>query len=308
MRRDPEAVAIGGRGGPGQNYSWVVTLATTVSIHPIAPTIGAEITGVDIALPLAPEVVAAIRDALNTHHVIFFRDQSLTAEQLADFARQFGTVTEAHPVLPSIDESREVLAIDGKVDRASWWHTDVTFLETPAMGSILYMLEAPAVGGDTMWASLQDAYDGLAPPVRAMCDQLIAIHHDPWFAADVAERGGYEWDGTWREKLLPALHPIVRTHPETGRNGLFVNRQFTRTVFGLSDNESNAILEMLYHHCVKPEYTCRFRWRSGSVAFWDNRATLHYALDDYGDAARYAHRVTLRGDKPFGPAMPLPAS
>ena len=284
-----------------------MTLATSVSVHPLSPTIGAEIAGVDIAQPLTPDVVGAIRDALNTHHVVFFRDQSLTAEQQAAFARQFGIVTEAHPVLPSIDESPEVLAIDGKVDRASWWHTDVTFLETPAMGSILYMLESPEVGGDTMWASLQDAYDGLAPPVRAMCDQLIAIHHDPWFAADVAERGGYEWDGTWRDKLLPALHPVVRTHPETGRNGLFVNRQFTRTLFGLSDNESNAILEMLYHHCVKPEYTCRFRWRAGSVAFWDNRATLHYALDDYGTAARYAHRVTLRGDKPFGPAMPLPA-
>ena len=228
----------------------------------------------DLSAPLAPEVVAAIRDAWTTHHVIFFRDQSLTAEQQADFARQFGTVTEAHPVLPSIEESPEVLAIDGKVDRASWWHTDVTFLQTPAMGSILYMLEAPEVGGDTMWASLQDAYDGLAEPVRAMCDKLIAIHHDPWFAADVAERGGYEWDGVWQEKLLPALHPVVRTHPENGRNGLFVNRQFTRQLFGLSDNESNAILEMLYHHCIKPEYTCRFRWRAGSVAFWDNRATL----------------------------------
>ena len=217
--------------------------------------------------PLEPAVVGAVRGPLDTHHVVFFRDQSLMPAHQAAFARQFGIVTEAHPVLPSVDESPEVLAIDGKVDRASWWHTDVTFLETPAMASILYMLEAPEVGGDTMWASLQDAYDGLAAPVRALCDQLIAIHHDPWFAADVAERGGYEWDGTWRDNFLPALHPVVRTHPETGRNGLFVNRQFTRSLFGLSDNESNAILEMLYNHCVKPEYTCRFRWRSGSVAF-----------------------------------------
>jgi taurine dioxygenase len=238
--------------------------------------------------------------------VIFFRDQSLTPQQQADFARQFGEVTEAHPVLPSIDDSTEVLAIDGKVDRASWWHTDVTFLETPAMGSILYMLEAPEVGGDTMWASLQDAYDGLAPVVRTMCDGLIAIHHDPWFAADVDARGGYEWNGTWREKLVPALHPVVRTHPENGRNGLFVNGQFTQALLGLSKNESNAILDMLYRHCVQPEFTCRFRWKAGSVAFWDNRATLHYALDDYGDAPRYAHRVTLRGDRPFGPALPAP--
>jgi taurine dioxygenase len=281
-----------------------VTLATDLSVHPLSPTIGAEIGGIDLSVPLAPEVVAGVRQALNTHHVIFFRDQSLTPEQQADFGRQFGEVTEAHPVLPSIAESPEVLAIDGKVDRASWWHTDVTFLETPVMGSILYMLEAPEVGGDTMWASMQDAYDGLAPVVRTMCDGLIAIHHDPWFAADVDARGGYEWDGTWREKLFPALHPVVRTHPETGRNGLFVNGQFTQSLLGLSKNESNSILEMLYRHCVQPEFTCRFRWKPGSVAFWDNRATQHYALDDYGNAARYAHRITLRGDRPYGPAVP----
>ena len=247
-------------------------------MHPLSPSIGAEIWDIDLSKPLAPPVVAAVREALNTHHVIFFRDQSLTPDQQADFARQFGVVTEAHPVLPSIKESTEVLAIDGKVDRASWWHTDVTFTQTPAMGSILYMIEAPEVGGDTMWASLQDAYDGLAPGVRTLCDGLIAIHHDPWFAADVDARGGYEWNGVWYEKLLPAIHPVVRTHPETGRNGLFVNGQFTQSILGLSKNESNAILEMLYRHCVQPEFTCRFRWRAGSVAFWDNRATMHYAL------------------------------
>jgi taurine dioxygenase len=281
-----------------------VTLAAGLTVRPLSPTIGAEIAGLDLSAPLGPDTVAAVRRALNTHHVLFFRDQTLSAAQQADFAGQFGQVTEAHPVLPSIPESAQVLAIDGAVDRASWWHTDVTFLETPAMGSVLYMLEAPEVGGDTMWASLQDAYDGLAPSVRTMCDGLIAIHHDPWFAADVEARGGYEWDGEWRDKLLPALHPVVRTHPETGRNGLFVNGQFTQSLFGLSKNESTAILEMLYRHCVQPEFTCRFRWLAGSVAFWDNRATMHYALDDYGDAPRYAHRVTLRGDRPYGPAMP----
>jgi alpha-ketoglutarate-dependent taurine dioxygenase len=278
--------------------------AVTLSVHPLSPTIGAEIEGVDVSAPLSADTVQQIRHTLNTHHVIFFRNQSLSPDRQAAFAGQFGVVTEAHPVLPSIDESPQVLAIDGAVDRASWWHTDVTFLDTPAMGSILYMLEAPDVGGDTMWASLQDAYDGLAPSVRAMCDELIAIHHDPWFAADVDARGGYEWNGTWRDTLVPALHPVVRTHPETGRNGLFVNGQFTQSLLGLSKNESNAILEMLYRHCVQPEYTCRFRWQAGSVAFWDNRATLHYALDDYGQAPRLAHRVTLQGDRPFGPAMP----
>ena len=277
---------------------------TALDVRPLSPKIGAEIAGVDLATPLDDPTVAAIRTALNEHHVIFFRDQQLTPAQQVAFAGQFGEVTEAHPVLPAIPEQREVLAIDGAVDRASWWHTDVTFLDTPPLGSLLYMLECPDVGGDTMWASLQDAYDGLAAPVRAMCDTLLAVHHDPWFAAEVAERGGFEWNGEHRDKLVPVLHPVVRTHPENGRNGLFVNGQFTQLLLGMSQNESAAMLDMLYRHCVQPEFTCRFRWRPGSLAFWDNRATLHYALDDYGTEARRAHRVTLRGDRPYGPAQP----
>jgi taurine dioxygenase len=283
-----------------------VVTASQLDVRPLSPLIGAEIGGVDLSRPLGEETVAAVRATLNRYHVVFFRDQELSPEQQGDFARQFGTVTEGHPVIKHIEGHPQVLAIDGQKDRASWWHTDVTFLDTPPFGSILYMLEVPEVGGDTMWASLQDAYDGLAEPVRALCDQLIAIHHDPWFAADVEAMGGYEWDGEFRNKLTAALHPVVRTHPENGRKGLFVNSQFTQTLLGLSKLESNAILEMLYHHCEKPEYTVRFRWRPGSLAFWDNRATLHYALDDYGDAARFGHRVTLRGDRPYGPAMPRP--
>jgi alpha-ketoglutarate-dependent taurine dioxygenase len=281
-----------------------VSVATELGVNPLSPLIGAEIDGVDLSVPLSDRVVAEIRSALNTHHVIFFRDQDLSPVQQAGFARQFGEVTEGHPVIPAREDNSKVLVIDGREDRASWWHTDVTFLQEPVFGSVLYMIEAPEVGGDTTWSSLQDAYDRLAEPIRALCDQLIAIHFDPWFAAEVDERGGYEWHGEWHDKLLPALHPVVRTHPENGRKGLFVNPQFTQTILGLSKNESNAILEMLYHHCQQPELTCRFRWRPGSVAFWDNRATLHYALDDYGDAIRVANRVTLKGDVPYGPAMP----
>ncbi len=281
-----------------------MVIGTELEVRLLSPIIGAEIHGVDLSRPLGEERVSAVREVLNRHHVIFFRDQELSTAQQADFARQFGTVTEGHPVIPAISDNPEVLAIDSREDRASWWHTDVTFLETPAFGSILYMLEAPEVGGDTMWASLQDAYDGLADPVRQMCDKLIAVHFDPWFAAEVDGAGGYQWNGEWHDKLLPAVHPVVRTHPETGRHGLFVNSHFTQTLLGLSKNESESILHMLYQHCVKPEYTCRFHWRNGSVAFWDNRATLHYAIDDYGQAPRLAHRVTLRGDRPFGPAMP----
>lgn len=273
-------------------------------MRPLSPLIGAEVDGVDLSVPLSEPVVAEIRRALNTHHVIFFREQDLSPAGLESGARQFGEVTEGHPVLPAREGHPKVLVIDGREDRASWWHTDITFLQEPAFGSILSMVEAPTVGGDTTWASLQDAYDPLSEPVRAMCDQLIAIHYDPWFAAEVDARGGYEWHGQWHEKLLPALHPVVRTHPENGRNGLFVNPQFTQSILGLSKHESSAILDLLYRHCQQPELTCRFRWRPGSVAFWDNRATLHYALDDYGDATRVANRVTLKGDAPYGPAMP----
>jgi taurine dioxygenase len=281
-----------------------MTIGTRLDIRPLTPAIGAELVGLDLSRPLPDETVAAVRAALVHHGVLFFRGQHLTPDSQTAFARQFGDLTPAHPVIPAIEGHPEVLRIDGSVDRAAWWHTDVTFLRTPPLGTILTMHEAPPVGGDTLWASTQAAYDALSEPVRTMCDGLLAVHHDPWFAADVAERGGFEWDGRHFDALRPAVHPVVRTHPETGRNGLFVNAQFTRTIIGMSTIESDAVLDMLYRHLQKPEFTCRFRWEAGSVAFWDNRSTLHYAVDDYGDATRIANRVTLRGSPPFGPAMP----
>ncbi len=289
---------------PCVGHHGCVGVDTKLEIRPLAPSIGAEVVGLDLSEPLGAEVVAQVRAALAHHLVLFFMDQDLSPEQQTTFARQFGEVTPAHPVIPSLEGHPEVLPIDGREDRASWWHTDVTFLSTPPLGSILHMRQAPSVGGDTMWVSLQAAYDALSDPVRAMCDKLIAWHHDPWFAADVDANGGYEWNGKWHEKLYPASHPVVRTHPETKRNGLFVNSQFTRHLEGMSKVESDAILDLLYRHCQRPEFSCRFRWKVGAVAFWDNRATLHYALDDYGDALRIAHRVTLRGDRPYGPARP----
>ncbi len=282
-----------------------MTTDVALDVRPLSPKIGAEIHGIDLSGSPDPATVAGIREALNQHHVIFFRDQELTPAEQTAFARCFGQVTEAHPVLPAIEGNPEVLAVDSREDRASWWHTDVTFVQNPPLGSLLYMMECPPVGGDTMWASLQDAYDGLSAALQALCDQLIAVHYDPWFAAEVDGRGGFEWDGVHHDKLLPAIHPVVRTHPENGRKGLFVNRHFTQTLLGLAEHESAALLELLYRHCERPEYTCRFHWEPGSLAFWDNRATLHYALDDYGDERRFAHRCTIRGDVPYGPAQPL---
>jgi alpha-ketoglutarate-dependent taurine dioxygenase len=279
-----------------------------IDLRPLSPKIGAEVWGLDLSRPLGEKVTTEVRRALCKHLVLFFPDQDLPPDALEAFASQFGEVTPAHPVLPSIVENPKVLAIDGREDRASWWHTDVTFLSTPPLGSILHMREAPDVGGDTMWVSLQAAYDGLAQPLRDMCDTLIAWHQDPWFAADVEARGGYWWDGEFRDKLYPTSHPVVRIHPETNRKGLFVNSQFTSFIEGFSKLESECMLQLLYRHCQRPEFSCRYRWRAGAVAFWDNRATLHYALDDYGDAIRVAHRVTLKGEVPYGPARPKPGT
>ena len=216
-----------------------VAIATDLDIRPISPVIGAEVHGLDLSSRWAKRGSSDPgRPGPPSGSVL--PDQDLSPEVQTAFARQFGEVTPAHPVIDSLEGHPEVLPIDGREDRASWWHTDVTFLATPPLGSILHMREAPAVGGDTMWVSLQAAYDALAEPLRRFCDGLIAWHHDPWFAADVEANGGYEWDGKRHAKLLPTSHPVVRTHPETGRNGLFVNSQFTRFLEGFSPLESTA--------------------------------------------------------------------
>ena len=284
-----------------------MSTVTRLDIRPLTPVLGAEIHGLDLSQPLEPDVVAEVRTALTTHLVVFFRDQDLSPAEQAAFTAQFGELTPAHPVIPALEGHPEVLPIDSEHNKSAFWHTDVTYVSTPPLGTVLYMKEMPEVGGDTAWISTQAAYDALAEPVRTLCDGLIAVHHDPFFAADVEAKGGFEWDGKWVDKLLPAIHPVVRTHPETGRNGLFVNPQFTKLILSVSEVESAGILDLLHRHCQRPEFSCRYRWEPGSVAFWDNRATMHYALDDYGDARRVVHRVTLRGDRPFGPAMPPPA-
>jgi alpha-ketoglutarate-dependent taurine dioxygenase len=274
-----------------------------LDIRPVTPVIGAEIHGLDLSQPLDPDAVAAVRGALVRHLVLFFPGQEMTPGQHAAFGRQFGELTEAHPVMPALDKDHpEVLPIDSRYNKSAFWHSDVTFMATPPMGSILHAVELPDVGGDTLWVNLQAAYDGLASAVREFCDGLTAIHHDPVFAAEVDEAGGTVWDGKQIKRLRPVLHPVVRIHPETGRRGLFVNENFTRGILGLSRIESEGLLQMLYRHCTEvPEFSLRHRWQPGDVAFWDNRATLHYATDDYGDVLRVVHRVTLRGDLPYGP-------
>ena len=274
----------------------------SLDLHPVTPLTGAEIRGLDLSRPLDSATVREVREALTRYLVLFFPGQNLTPDEHAAFGRQFGELTEAHPILPALDvEHPEVLPIDSRANKSAFWHTDVTFMNTPPMGSILHAVELPDVGGDTLWVNLQAAYDRLAAPLRDLCDGLTAIHYDPFFAADIEAAGGCTWDGKRIKRLRPVLHPVVRIHPETGRKGLFVNENFTQSILGFSKIESDGLLQLLYRHCTMvPELSLRHRWQPGDVAFWDNRATLHYATDDYGDVLRIVHRVTLRGDQPVG--------
>ena len=276
-----------------------------LDVRPVTPDIGAEVHGIDLSRSLASHIVDAVRAAWLEHLVQFFVDQELTPEQQLAFAAQFGEVTAAHPIEPALEGHPHVLPVDSVKDRTDFWHTDVTFMSRPPMGSILYARVLPESGGDTMFANTRAAYERMAAPLRALCDGLVAYHYAADYAQQVAGGDGKEWDGAPVKQLVPVRHPVVREHPETGRRNLFVNPNFTVGLEGFSGPEGHALLRLLYDHMTQPELTCRYRWRPGSVAMWDNRTTMHYGINDYGDARRIMHRVTLRGDKPYGPAMAL---
>jgi len=258
------------------------------------------VVGVDCAQPLSAAELAAIRSAWLEHLVLFFPDQRLTVEQQAAFASQFGELTIGHPVEPPLEADQRIHPIDSAYGSTDFWHTDVTFMERPPMGSILRAVELPPLGGDTMWSTTREAYDDLAAPLQRMCDELTAIHHDASYAARVAAGEGNEWEGQPVDRLLPVSHPVVRVHPETGRRGLFVNPKFTVGLGGMAGPQADGILRTLYEHMTQPQYVVRLRWEPNMLAFWDNRATMHFGVRDYGTSHRVMHRVTLRGDRPVG--------
>ena len=265
----------------------------TIKVEPLTPVIGAEISGIDLSQPLGNQTQSEIQNALLDHLVIFFRDQDLDLEQHKAFGRQFGKL-HVHPTAPAASGHPEVLVI--KADEASKaiagnrWHSDVSCDEEPPMGSILHMHELPTSGGDTMFANMYAAYEALSQPMREFLSTLKAWHEG-------AHVLGRTLGQTARE-YPRALHPIVRTHPETGRKCLFVNSGFTTRIEGLDQNESQAVLAMLFEHVRTPEFQCRFRWREKSIAFWDNRCAQHYALWDYYPAKRLGYRVTVCGGRP----------
>jgi taurine dioxygenase len=281
-----------------------MTRTNQLAIAALTPTIGAVVSGIDLREDHADAVIDDIRAALLTHKVLFFEDQDLTPERQRDFALRFGEL-HTHPLYPGEASVPEIMILDNHAQNPTdndHWHTDVTFLERPALGAILHARVLPPAGGDTLWASMTAAYEALSPSLRGYLETLSAVHDLAHaFAADglVAGAAGREAYEKARAENPPVIHPVVRTHPETGQNGLFVNSGFTSRIKGLRHAESRALLDFLYAHVQKPEFCVRWRWREGSVAFWDNRCTQHYAVNDYLPHRRVMTRATIFGDRPY---------
>lgn len=275
-----------------------------IGVERIAGTLGAEITGVSIAEPQDDAAIAGIRAALNEHGVIFLHGQDFDTERHKAFARRFGTIF-VHPNFKGGGADPEVVVIrrepgDARVVGEEW-HADTTMCAEPPMGAILHGLEVPPWGGDTLFACQAAAYEALSPGMKRMLEGLRAIHTDrkvagPGAGLNAQRSTRVREDAGWRETV--SLHPVVRTHPETGRKCLFVNHSYTVGFEGMTEQESRPLLSFLLEHGHRPEFTCRFRWRTGSVAFWDNRATKHIALNDTGPHRRVMRRVQIAGDRP----------
>ena len=276
----------------------------SLTITPLSAALGAQIDGVTLNRPLTVEHRDAIQQALLKYQVLFFRNQPLNPVQQATFAAYFGDL-HIHPIYPNVPEQPEVLILDTAVtdvrDNAVW-HTDVTFLPTPALGAVLSAKQLPAFGGDTLWASGIAAFEALSAPLRQLLEGLTATHN--FIKSFPVERFGNtpedlaRWEET-RRKNPPLSHPVIRTHPVSGRKALFVNEGFTTRINELEEAESEAILKLLFAHATRPEFTIRWRCQENDVAFWDNRVTQHYAVDDYRPNRRVMHRATILGDAPF---------
>ena len=271
-------------------------MSDSVPITPLTPAIGAKIGNVDLR-SVSDYQIEAIRAALLEYQVIFFRDQELDQEQHIAFARHFGDL-EIHPATPPGQANPEVLHIahgPNSKGRENAWHSDVTWRNKPSLGSILKAVEVPAVGGDTLFANMVLAYDQLSDEIKEKITGRVAVHD---IARVFAGRLNMSEDEL-REKYPLSEHPVVRTHPETGRSVLYVNVAFTTHIKDMDSAESDALLADLFRTAWNPELQCRFKWRPGSLAFWDNRACQHFAASDYFPQVRKMERVTIAGDKPY---------
>ena len=275
---------------------------STITVKPIAGALGAEISGVDLGQDLDAHVVAQIRRAWLDHLVIFFRDQDLDSERFLTFARHIGEPVE-YPFVRGFAEHPEIIAVTKlaheKVNFGGIWHSDTTYLDQPPMASMLLAREVPPAGGDTLFANQYAAFEALSPAMQQMLLPLRAVNSSAM--ADVSktrEDRVREAGDTEAAAVFETSHPVVRTHPETGRNALIVNVAHSARFEGMTDDESRPLLQYLFQHQVKPELTCRFRWQVGSLAMWDNRCAQHNPVNDYHGFKRVMHRITLQGDTP----------
>ena len=279
-----------------------------LEVSRISGSLGAEVSGVDLSKDLDDEVLAEVRKALLDNLVIFFRDQDLTPDRQLVFARRWGKI-HTHPFMKGMDDYPEVLEIkktpSDKKNFGGSWHSDQMFTAQPAMGTILYGKEVPSYGGDTMFTNQYLAYEALSEGMRKMLDGLKAVSRGDHFKGhDGKSRKDYYADKISMQTKDPGdvqtitAHPLVRTHPETGRKALYIGGHVFKFE-GWTEEESEPLIDFLMKHSTRPEFTCRFRWENGSVAFWDNRCTQHFAVNDYPSETRIMHRITVCGDTPF---------
>jgi taurine dioxygenase len=273
----------------------------TIEVQPVSGALGAEIHGLDIAGEISEAQFAELRRAYDEFGVVFFRDQTLTPEQHIAFARRWGEINvnrffqpvEGYPMIAEVRKEPK-----HKENIGGLWHTDHSYDEVPAMGSILYAREVPEVGGDTLFASMYRAYDALSEGLKQSLESLAAWHSSRHVFGQDRHEEGDDYQGRIGNPELAtqdALHPVVLKHPRTGRKALYVNSGFTLRIDGWTEEESRPLLDYLYRHAQRPKFTCRFRWRKGSIAFWDNLSTWHLALNDYPGERRLMHRITIEG-------------
>jgi taurine dioxygenase len=273
-----------------------------LQINRIAGALGAEIHGADLAADLDDGAVRAIRQALLDHLVIFFRDQELSPDRFLAFAKRFGTPSE-YPLIKGIEGYPEIIRVakleDETVNFGGIWHSDTSYLERPSMATMLVAREVPPFGGDTLFANMYLAYESLSDGMQRVLDGLKAVNSSAKADATRTREDRIKSDPTpqSRNEFL-SEHPVVRTHPETGRRALYVNVAHTVRFAGMTEEESAPLLKYLFQHQTRPEFTCRFSWRVGSLAFWDNRAAQHNPVNDYHGFRRVMHRITLAGDRP----------
>lgn len=267
-----------------------------IELKHLSPSIGTEVLGIDLREPLTDDMFKYLNTLLVERKVIFFRDQDITKEQHLDFARNWGEL-EILPFLAYDDDHEEMLTIRKGPDdpgRENVWHSDVSWRECPSLGSVLHALEVPEVGGDTLWCDMVGVYESLTPSMRSMIDGLQAIYS----VEGIARQSGVNVEEVL-EQFPPQLHPVVRTHPESGKKLLYLATGHLKRIKGLSRDESDMLVSQLASYASIPEFQCRFRWEPHSIAFWDNRSTQHYAISDYHPHVRRMNRVTIKGDKPF---------